>query len=87
MSKQKISEERGFSLELNSNEHMKRFTILEGAKSRVLVEGFLGVPQQITLVEGLMLEVKGSNGVLRMDMTEDELRRVLSVKTEASKEG
>lgn len=66
---------------------MKRFMILEGAGSRVLVEGFLGVLQQITLVEGLMLEVKGSNGVLRMDMTEDELRRVLSVKTEASKEG
>jgi hypothetical protein len=87
MSNQKISEERGFSLELNSKEHVKRFTILDGAGSRVLVEGFLGVLQQITLVEGLMLEVKGSNGVLRMDMTEDELRRVLSVKTEASKEG
>ena len=87
MSYQKISEERGFSLELNSKEHMKRFTILEGAGSRVLVEGFLGVLQRITLVEGLMLEVKGSNGVLRMDMTEDELRRILSVKTEASEEG
>jgi len=86
MANQKNSEERGFSLELNSKEHVKRFTIL-GAGSRVLVEGFLGVLQQITLVEGLMLEVKGSNGVLRMDMTEDELRRVLSVKTEASKEG
>ena len=87
MANQKISEERGFSLELNSKEHVKRFTILNGAGSRVLVEGFLGVLQQITLVEGLMLEVKGSKGVLRMDMMEDELRRVLSVKTEASKEG
>jgi hypothetical protein len=87
MANQKNSEERGFSLELNSKEHVKRFTILDGAGSRVLVEGFLGVLQQITLVEGLMLEVKGSNGVLRLDMTEDELRRVLSVKTEASKEG
>jgi len=87
MSNHKISEEHGFSLELNSKEHVKRFMILDGAGSRVLVEGFLGVLQQITLVEGLMLEVKGSNGVLRIDMTEDELRRVLSVKTEAGKEG
>jgi hypothetical protein len=87
MSNQKIREERGFSLELNSKEHVKRLTVLDGAGSRVLVEGFLGVLQQMTLVEGLMLEVKCSNGVLRMDMTEDELRRVLSMKTEASKEG
>jgi hypothetical protein len=81
MSSKKISEEHGFSVELNSKEHMKRFTILNGAESRVLVEGFLGELQQITLVEGLMLEVKGTNGTLRIDVTDDELRRALSVKT------
>ncbi|MCX6655343.1 MAG: hypothetical protein NTY03_09510 [Candidatus Bathyarchaeota archaeon] len=87
MSSKKIGEERGFSVELNSKEYMKRFTILNGAEGRVLVEGVLGELQQITLVEGLMLEVKCSNGILRMDMTEDDLRRVLSVKIKASKEG
>jgi hypothetical protein len=45
---------------------------------RLLIEGLFGELQRITLVEGLMLEVKGSNGILRMDMTEDELKRALS---------
>jgi hypothetical protein len=37
----------------------------------------------ISLVEGLMLEVRGSNGILRMDMTEEELRRALMGKHES----
>jgi hypothetical protein len=86
MSSIKINDEHSFSIELNSKEHVKRFTMLNGAGSRVLVEGFLGELEQITLVEGLMLEVKGSNGILRIDMTEDELRRALSVKAGASEE-
>ena len=73
-------------MELNSKEHVKRFMILNGAGSRVLVEGFLGELQQITLVEGLMLEVKGSNGILRMDMTENDLRRALPMKAGVSTE-
>jgi hypothetical protein len=74
-----ISRERGFSIELNSKEHVKRFTFLNESENRVLVEGFLGELQQITLVEELMLEINCSKGVLRIDVTEDELRQALSV--------
>ena len=70
----------GFSVELNDRERVKRFFILNDSGNRVLFEGVLGELKEISLVEGLMLEVRGSNGILRMDMTEEELRRALAGK-------
>lgn len=74
--------QHSFSVELDNKEHIKRFSILNGSGNRVLVEGFLGELKEISLIEGLMLEVRCSNGVLRMDMTEEELRRALAVKND-----
>ena len=68
----------GFSVELDDRERVKRFFILNDSGNRVLFEGFLGELKEISLVEGLMLEVRGSNGILRMDMTEEELRSALA---------
>ena len=86
MSKPRIGDEHGFSVELNSNEHLRRFTILSGAEYPILAEGFLGELQQITFVEGLMLEIKCSKGVLRVEMKEDELKRAFAAKPH-TKEG
>ena len=68
----------GFSVELDDRERVKRFFILNDSGNKVLFEGFLGELKGISLVEGLMLEVRGSNGILRMDLTEEELRSVLA---------
>jgi hypothetical protein len=73
-------EKHGFSVELDKREHVKRFSILDDSGNRVLFEGFLGDLKEISLVEGLMLEVRGSNGIIRMELTEDELRRALAGK-------
>ncbi len=83
MSSSGPGEQHGFSVELDNKEHVKRFFILNGSGERVLFEGFLGELEGISLVEGLMLEVRGSNGILRMDMTEEELRRALMGKHES----
>ena len=80
MSKPRISDEHSFSVELHSKEHLRRFTILNGVGNCILVEGFLGELQQITLVEGLLLEVQCSNGVLRMEIKEDDLKRALTTR-------
>ena len=74
----RTGERHGFSVELAGKEHVKRFSILDDSGEKVLLEGFLGEFREISLVEGLMLEVVGSNGILRMDMTEEELRRVFT---------
>jgi len=48
------------------------------AEETVLVEGFLGELEEVSLVEGAMLELRGSNGVLRMDLKEEELEKLFS---------
>ena len=66
-----------FSVELKSKEYMKRVAIPDEAGDNVLIEGFLGELEEIGLVEGVMLEVKGANGILRMDLNEEELNTLL----------
>jgi len=83
VSSNRQGKQHGFSVELDNKEHVKRFSILNDSGERVLFEGFLGELVGISLVEGLMLEVRGSNGILRMDMTEEELRRALMGKHES----
>jgi hypothetical protein len=44
----------------------------------VLIEGFLGELEAVDLVEGVMLEIQGTNGTLRMDLKKEELRKLLT---------
>lgn len=66
--------EHSFSIEMKSKKYVKNISISDEDYNRVLFEGFLGDLKRLSLVEGRMLEVKGSNGILRIDLSEDELR-------------
>jgi hypothetical protein len=66
-----------FSIELKSKEYLKRVAIPTEAEDNLLIEGFLGELEEIDLVEGVMLEIKGANGILRMDLKEEELNTLL----------
>ena len=70
-------ENHTFSFELKSKEYMKRVAILNEAGDTVLIEGFLGELEAVDLVEGVMLEIKATNGILRMDLKEEELNTLL----------
>lgn len=50
---------------------------------RVLFEGDLGRLQKLSMIEGVVLEVKGAHGILRIDLSEEELRKMLAHKKEA----
>ena len=76
MPKKKLAELHGFSLTLRK-EHVKRFLILDDSGNQVLFEGLLGELKEISLIDAAMLEIRGSNGILRVDLTEQELRKVL----------
>jgi hypothetical protein len=47
----------------------------------VLIQGSLGAFKTLHFTEGVMLEIEGANGSLRMDFTEDELRGLLAKET------
>ena len=70
--------EHSFSIEMKSKNHVRHISVSNESRDRVLFEGFLGSLQDLSMVEGKVLEIKGTNGVLRVDITEGDLRRMLS---------
>ena len=67
-----------FSIELNSKSYVKHISVSNNSHDRVLFEGSLGEMDDLSMIEGAVLEVKGSNGVLRVDLNQDELTRIIS---------
>ncbi len=78
MSKRK---KHAFSVEMKSKEYIKTISISNGPQEGVLFEGFLGELEELGMVEGVILEVKGANGTLRIDLDEGELRKMLDKKS------
>jgi len=63
-------EQRGFSVELVSKKHLARLS----ADGSVLVEGTLGELQHASFVEPEILEVKGTCGVVRLNLRFNEIK-------------
>ena len=69
-------DEHSFSIELKSKKHVKTIAIT----NRILLEGSLGELEEIILIEGRIVELKGATGTLRLDICEDELMQLLKPK-------
>jgi hypothetical protein len=69
------NKERVFSVELRSKGDLKAVTLTSDSSNGVLVEGTIGELVQATLAEGIILEVVGRKGILRIDLREDEIRK------------
>lgn len=70
-------EEHMFSIQLKSKEHVKTVTLSNEEQGIVLIEGFLGKLETVNFTEGILLEINGANGSLRMDLSEKELKALL----------
>lgn len=70
--------EHSFSIEMKSKKHVKSISISDEAHDLVLFEGYLGELEGLSMIEGAAIEVKGANGTLRIDISEDELRKMLT---------
>jgi len=75
--------ERFFSVELQSKKHLKTVSLTNAAANGVLLEGNLGELLQASFKEGVILEVRGKNGTLRVDLEEMEISKPTE-KTEAA---
>jgi len=60
-----------FTIELESKDDVKNVSM--DGNSKVLIEGSLGSLKRARFVEDLVLEVIGSNGVLRIDLGVNDL--------------
>jgi hypothetical protein len=70
--------EHTFSVEMKSKKHVKSILISDEAHDRVLFEGNLGELLELSIAEGNVLEFVGVNGVLRVAVTEEQLRKALN---------
>ena len=67
--------ERFFSIELKSKANLKNVTLSNGTRDGVLVEGTIGKLVQATFAEGIILEIVGKKGTLRINLKEKELKK------------
>ena len=67
--------ERFFSIELKSRSNLKNVTLTNGGHENVLIEGTFGQLQHASFVDGVVLEVVCDKGVLRINLTSDEIKQ------------
>ena len=78
-----IDKERFFSVELKSKVNLKNVTVRESSQENVLVEGTLGKLQHAEFADGVVLEVFGDKGVLRVNLTIDDIKKIEKKEKEA----
>ena len=71
---QEQNKERIFSVELKSKVSLKNVTMSNNGLENVLLEGTLGHLQHASFAEGLILEVVGDKGVLRINLSQTEIK-------------
>lgn len=75
MENQASKKERFFSIELKSKANLKNVTLANGSRDTVIVEGTIGQLLQATFAEGIILEVVGKKGTLRIDLGEEDIKK------------
>ncbi len=80
-------DEHMFSIQLKSKDYVKTVALPNDEEGNILIDGFLGKLENVSFTEGIMLEIDGTHGSLKMDFTEDELRRLLAKANIKNKKG
>ena len=70
--------ERFFSIELESKANLKNVTLSNGSHENVLIEGIIGQLKHATFTDGVVLEVVCDKGILRINLTQDEIKQAQS---------
>jgi hypothetical protein len=71
---EKTLTDRFFTVELKSNVNLKNITLTNGGHENVLIEGTIGKLQHAGFAEGIILEIVGDKGVLRINLCQDEIK-------------
>ena len=79
--------EHSFSVEMKSKDSVNTLSFIEKENGVVLFEGFLGKLENISLVEDVMLEIEGKNGVIKVDITAQEIEKYSVQKKRPEHEG
>lgn len=70
-----VEKERSFSIELRPFVNLHRINLDNGFREHALIEGTIGELEHAEFVDDMVLEILGSKGVLRIDLSEHEVNR------------
>lgn len=73
-------EEHSFSVEMKTEDAVKKMSFLDKENGQVFFEGYLGKLKNINVIEGVMLEIEGANGTLKIDITQKEIEECIAPK-------
>ena len=74
-----------FSIEMHSKEFVKNITVSNESQEKVFFEGVLGELLCLKYIEGMVLTVIGTNGIIRIDLSEEKLLAMLKNRKEKTK--
>jgi len=75
MDKKTKPRERVLTIELGSKRDLKSIALNDGADETAYVQGTVGELVEARFEEDVILEVRGTKGVLRVDLGEDEIKK------------
>ena len=70
----------GFSVELKAKSHVRSISLSNSGREGVLLEGTIGQIEELDILEGAVLQIKGTHGTIMVDLCEDKLRELLEKK-------
>jgi hypothetical protein len=77
----KKTDEHSFSIEMKSEKSVQKMSFADKEDNHIFFEGSLGKLTNIFMVEGMMLQIEGINGTLRMDISKEELQNCFKNKS------
>ena len=80
------AEEHSFSVEMKSEKAVRKMSLSENENEHFFFEGYLGKLENVSVIEGMMLQIDGVNGTLRLDITKQELQSGLNPKENKKQE-
>jgi len=70
-----MEKERSFSVELKPKVNLRHIAFNRDSRENALIEGSIGELEHAEFVEDMVLEILGRKGVLRIDISENEIAR------------
>ena len=74
-----------FGIELVSRNQIKRVSLPDGSGDRLMLEGCLGELTAMELIEDILLEIRGTRGVMRIELSREALENALKGKRERTR--
>jgi hypothetical protein len=68
-----MEKERSFSVELKPKVNLRHIAFTYDSRESAIIEGSIGELEHAGFVEDMVLEIRGRKGVVRIDISEDEI--------------